>query len=191
MAGAGKKLHGNGARRKARSPAASVSDGGYGMPPHPVCLRAGQKYWPRSARRRRPFILGTVGRDGIVTARRVDGARERVTIAAVRLLQARADGQGGHYQFLGWTPRRYKTWAVVLTTGSPSATLVVPEWHPARPVTFPVRLLPQSAHRPGAWLVVRADLSASTAGRLSVAAMRHCEDPGEQRCPRPTWTPAR
>src|SRR5580704_675248 len=143
MGAAGKKLNGHGARSSARSPAASVSDGGYGNPPHPAPIRAGQRFWPRSRRPGRPrrsFEVRSVSAGGVVV-RRLDGARERATIAASRLAETTTNGQGRHFQFMGWRPRRYKTWAVVLVVEDARSTLVLPEWHPARPVMLSTRLL--------------------------------------------------
>ena len=187
MGAAGKKLHRHGARTKARSPAASVSDGGYGAPPHPVRIRAGQRFWPRSGRRRRPIVVCGVGEDGIVRARRIDGDREGVRVSAARLAARRADGQGLYYQFIAWAPRRYRTWAVVVSVDASEATLVLPEWHPARPVRLPSRLMPEGARYANAWLSLRVDLSVSAAGQLNPAGLSACADPGLELCSRPAW----
>lgn len=119
------------------------------------------------------------------------GARERATIAVGLLGRARTDGQGKDFQFFGWKPRRYGTWAVIVLTEESHATLVLPEWHPARPVVFFARLLPAQARGPGAWLRLHADLSAPHAARLNLSDFELCTDPGEEYCPRPVWTPAR
>lgn len=190
MGPTGKNLHGHGKRRTSTSPAASVSDGGYGLPPHPIRIRGGQRFWPRHSRgrRRRPFVVQAVDAD-TVRARRLDEAHERVTIAVARLEQTRADGQGEHYQFIAWAPRRYRTWATVVTILGAEATLVLPEWHPGRPVRLPVRLLPESARFAGAWAEMKANLSAPSGGRLNVDELQACNDPGPTRCPRPVWLP--
>ncbi len=187
MGAAGKKLHGHGARTKARSPAASVSDGGYGAPPHPVRIRAGQRYWPRFGTRRRPIVVCGVDADGVVRARRLDGAGERVRVTAKRLVARRPDGQGRYYQFIAWAPRRYQTWAVVVRADSSETILVLPEWHPARPVRLPSRLLPEGARPMQHWLSLRVDLSVSAAGQLNPAALIVCADPGIELCGRPAW----
>jgi hypothetical protein len=109
-----------------------------------------------------------------VVARRVDGARELVGLTRSRLLATREDGQGRFFQFLGWSPRRYRTWALVVEVGDPTATLVLPEWHPTRPVSMPARLLPDGA-RQGVWLRLSADLSAPAPGRLCPASLSVCE----------------
>jgi hypothetical protein len=189
MGAAGKKLDGGGARSRARSPSASVSDGGYGARPHPTRIRAGQKFWPRSGRRRRPFVVCKVGLGGVVYGRPVDGASERVRTTAARLAARRPDGQGRFYSFLAWAPRRYRTWAVVMNIAEARAVLVLPEWHSGRPVPFPARLLPRDARRAGAWLTLRADLSVPAAGQLNLSDLSGCPDPGIVRCPRPTWEP--
>jgi hypothetical protein len=189
MAAAGKKLRGHGARNRAQSPAASVSDGGYGARPHPTPIRAGQRFWPRSrrtGRRRSPLEVRSV-RAGSVVVSRLDRARERSTIAASRLQAAGPDGQGVEFQFLGWRPRRYATWAVVGAADGDCVMLVLPEWHPGRPVMRLARLLPPGATRPGEWLALEADLSAPYPARLNLSDLERCADPGE-RCPRPIWT---
>jgi len=187
MGAPGRKLHRHGARSKARSPAASVSDAGYGAPPHPVRIRAGQRFWPRSGRRRRPIVVCGIGDDGFVRARRLDGDRERVRVSAARLAARRPDGQGRYYQFIAFAPRRYQTWAVVVRVDTDETTLVLPEWHPARPVRLPSRLLPEQARRPQTWLSLRADLSVSAGGQLNPAELSVCADPGLELCDRPAW----
>jgi hypothetical protein len=191
MGAAGKDLHGHGKRHSFNSPSAAVSDGGYGLPPHPVRIRPGQKFWSRSSpgRRRLPIVVGAIHR-GNVDARRTDRLRERVTVSLPRLSATRPDGQGEHYQFIAWTPRRYRTWAVVVDVDGDRLILVLPEWHPARPVRFPTRLLPAGC-RHGAWLAVKADLSATSAARLNLDGLAACEDPGRSRCPLPVWLAAR
>jgi hypothetical protein len=190
MGAAGKKLDGGGARSRARSPTASVSDGGYGARPHPARIRAGQKFWPRSGRRRRAFVVCKVGLGGVVYGRPVDGASEHVRTTAARLAATRSDGQGRYYSFLAWAPRRYRTWAVVMRIEEARALLVLPEWHPGRPVPFPARLLPRDARRAGVWLTVRVDLSVPAAGQLNLSDLSSCPDPGIVRCPKPIWEPA-
>jgi hypothetical protein len=184
MAAAGKKLHGHGARRRARSPAASVSDGGYGPPCHPVRVLVGQRFWPRYGLRRRPFVVFRVAADGTVYGRRLDSAGGRVKSTALRLTATRVDGEGLYYVFLGWSARRYRTWAVLVGSQGGESCLVFPEWHPARCVVFPRRLLPPDADA-GAWMTVRASLSAVAGGQLNPCAFACCEDPGVERCPRP------
>jgi len=49
--------------------------------------------------------------DGTVHERRTDGAGEPLVATSARLLAVDADGNGEHYSFIGWTPRRYRTWA--------------------------------------------------------------------------------
>lgn len=186
MAAAGKKLRGHGARSKARSPAASVGDGGYSPPPHPMRLLAGQRFWPRRATCRRPFVVARAPCDDVVVGVRIDGGRERVRTTAHRLLATRPDGQGLHYSFLGWESRRYRTWAVVMAIEQSAATVVLPEWHPGRPVRLPSSLLPVRAGV-GRWLTLRADLSVSAGGQPNPSGFACCEDPGVARCRRPTW----
>lgn len=188
MAAAGKKLHGHGASSKARSPAASLSDSGYGRPPHPLRVRAGQRYWPRRAACRRPFAITGAPAGEFVVGVRADGARERVRTSTRRLLATRLDGQGLHYSFLGWQSRRYRTWAIVVELDDAWATVVLPEWHPARPVRLLARLLPAHAGL-GQWLTVRANLCVVAAGQLNPSYFVCCSDPGPDRCHRPAWRP--
>ena len=178
MAAAGKKLRGHGARSKARAPAGSVSDGGYGPPPHPVRVLVGQRYWPRRASCRRPFAIISAPRNDCVIGVRTDGRRERVRITAHRLLARRADGRGLHYSFLGWESRRYRTWAVVVAIDDTVGTLVLPEWHPARPLRMPAGLLPNGACQ-GCWLTLKADLYAVAPGQLNPSDFACCDDPGQ------------
>jgi hypothetical protein len=164
------------AHTKALSPRAQAKDGGYGPPPHPRLARPGQRYWPRAARRREVMILRRV--DGEHALMERPGSRQapvRVTLA--RLLAVRADGQGRHYQFHGFAPRRYVTPAYVWSLGDAEAVLCLPEWHPGRAVRLPVRLLPPDARHAGAWLRARCDLSASSAGRLQVADLTSSAEP--------------
>jgi hypothetical protein len=188
MGGAGKKLHGHGARSSARSPAAAVTDTGHARPPHPIRVRVGQKFWPRAGRRRRPFVVIRVGRDGLVAGRRTDGEHEPVHLTALRLLATRNDGQGRHYSFLAWTPRRYRTWAVLTERNATFATLVLPEWHPGRAVRLPTRLVPGEL-REGEWLMLRADLHVCGAGQLNPSHLTPCADPGPELCHRPSLVP--
>lgn len=176
------------AHTKALSPPASVGDGGWGMPPHPLAVRPGQRYWPRAGRRKLPFVVRRVSGEQVV-GQRLDNDGRVVHLTAARLLATRDDGQGRHYAFSGHIPRRYATHAVVVALEDERATLVVPEWHPARPVVLPARQLPAGAVRVGAWFAAQADLSASSAPRLALAGFVAVEDPGPRRAHRPTWRP--
>jgi hypothetical protein len=64
------------------------------------------------------------------------------------------------------------------------ASLCCPEWHPARPVSLPARLLPLGT-APGDWLSCTADLSAASAGQLNLAFLALGDDPGAATCHRP------
>jgi hypothetical protein len=189
MGASGKKLLGHGQRRKSTSPAVSVSDGRFGAPPHPICARTGQKYWPLTGARRRAFVVQSVSPDGLVKARRIDGKREHLKASAERITARTAEGHGRYYSFLAWVPRRYRTWATVMSVAEAQATLVLPEWHPGRPISFPARLLPEQARRCGAWLTLQADLSVAAGGQLNPSHLSCCEEPDLSLCPRPTWEP--
>jgi hypothetical protein len=153
------------AHTKALSPRAQPKDGGYGLPPHPLSARAGQVYWPRGARTRRLLVVRSVRESRVVIAP-ADDRRAATTISIRRLMATRADGQGLHFQFQGFAPRRYDTNAYVWSMDADEAVLCLPEWHAGRPVRMPARLLPPAARHGGAWLKLRCDLSASSAARL-------------------------
>lgn len=161
-----------------------MSDGGHGSPPHPLTARPGQRYWPRTGRRRRPFVVRRV--EGThATGTRLEGQRDAVRVSLARLLETRADGQGRYYQFQGFVSRRYVTWAYVARIDQPHAVLYIPEWHPGRPVALRLSLLPREAREPGTWLSLRCDLSASTPARLQPSHLGVTRDPGPERLRRP------
>lgn len=155
------------AHTKALSPRASASGGGFGLPPHPLEIRTGQRFFPRSGERRVAFDVVRVRGDK-VTIRREDGALVRA-LGLARLLAVGSDGQGKAYQFLGFLPRRYRTVAYVAAVDERDAVLCLPEWHPGRPVRYFPALLPEGARAPGAWITVRCDLSAPSGARLQLA----------------------
>lgn len=190
MGGAGKKLLGHGARRKQNSPPAQTKDGGYGLPPHPVEVRAGQHYFPRRGKRRGPIRVVRVDRRrGIAQVRDVGGVAPSARIALTRLLAVRVDGQGRYFQHVGFDSRRYRTYAV-LTSQEPDqlATLVLPEWHPSRAVKLPARLVPDGVGL-GDWMCCAADLSRGRAAWLNVSDLRAVADPGPAVCHRPRYAP--
>lgn len=102
-----------------------------------------------------------------------------------RLLARRPDGQGRYFQFLGWSPRRYRTSATVISVEDQIATLILPEWHPTLPVHLPLRLLPASAQTPDAQLALTADLSAPAAGKLNPASLTIHRNPPKPKHGRP------
>jgi hypothetical protein len=178
------------AHTKALSPPAQSKDNGYGAPPHPLAIRPGQRFWPLSGRRRRPFAVRAVDADGgRAVGRRLDGAGETVRVTLERLLALDDGGQGAHYRLLGFLPGRYTTWATVVALDADDAVLVLPEWHPARPARCPARLLPSDARAVGSWMRCTADLSQPRTARLGLTGLRPAEDPGPGLCHRPAWTP--
>ena len=177
------------AHTKALSPAAQSKDGGYGAPPHPLTVRTGQCYRPR-AKPRRPFSVQRVA-DGVALGRKLDGKREPVRISVERLLEVGADGHGRRYRFQGFRSRRYDTYARVMAIEDARAVLCFPEWHPRRPVSLSLSLVPREARRPGTWLLARADLSASSGARLEPSNFRSVDDPGDGVVARPDLTPSR
>lgn len=181
MAAAGKAYV---SRTKGLSPPAQTKDGGYGPPPHPIRLRIGMKFWPRVGKRKRPFVLRAI-RDTHALGTRIDGEGETVRVTVARLLATRPDGQGAHYQFLGFPRRRYRTFATVHSVDGDYAILALPEWHPRRPVRFPLRLLPAESRQPGTWLRCVADLGAPVAAHLNLADPIRVPDPGADVCHRP------
>jgi hypothetical protein len=174
------------AHTKALSPRAQAKDGGYGPPPHPHAVRPGQRYWPRSARRRDVVTVKRVDFEQVVMGRPGGHGGPPIRITVARLLAVRADGQGRHYQFQGFVPRRYVTYAYVLSVADSEAVLCLPEWHPARAVCLLPRLLPDDGRVAGAWLRLRCDLSASSAGRLQPADLVTSAAP-EPGFPAPAW----
>jgi hypothetical protein len=154
------------AHTKALSPRAQLKDGGFGVPPHPVAIRHGQQYWPRSGGAREVWTVRRIDGDAVLV-QSPEGRTKRLRLE--RLLQTRADGQGRHFQFQGFAGKRNSTLAHVVSVVGTDAVLCLPEWHPRRPVPYPARLLPAQALAAGSWLAVRCDLSASSASRLQLA----------------------
>jgi len=173
---------------KALSPPAQSKDGGYGTPPHPKRVLVGMRFWPRTGRRKRPFQLRSI-RGNYALGVRIDGGGETVRVNVARLLATREDGQGAHYQFLGCPRRRYRTFATVHSVEADHAILVLPEWHPRRPVRLALELLPVETREPGAWLGCVADLGAPTAAQLNLSHLKLGRDPGPERCHRPALVP--
>lgn len=174
MAGAGKAFI---KHSKPLSPPEQVHDNGFGHPPHPLVIREGMRFFPRKKEPRKPAWPLTVrsapDEQGKVRCRRDEPTGPvDVEVSASWLLARRADGQGSHVQFAGWAPRKYRTCAQVVEVVDGLATLVLPEWHPARPVPLDGRLLPQGARCAGAWLQLRADLSAGRAAKLSPSHLK-------------------
>jgi hypothetical protein len=181
----GKKLRGGGARKKVNSPAATPALG-FGAPPHPLRVLAGQRYAPLHARRKRPFTITRGPRGDRVSAVKDDGQRERIELRTGRLLAADSDGRGEHYRFIAYTPgRRYRTYAYVAAIRGELAVLVLPDWHPRRPARMARRLLPPAARGEGAWLTCTADLGQPQAGRLNIAPLLACATPRPEICHRP------
>jgi hypothetical protein len=176
------------AHTKALSPRQQSKDGGYGLPPHPMAIRSGQRFWPRRGRQRRTFVVRSVRR-GQVLGVRVEGSADAVTVPLARLLAVRADGQGAYYQFQGYQPRKYATLAQVCELEDNLVILCVPEWHPHRPVRLVARLIPEEARHPGAWVALRCDLSVPTAGRLQPSDIRAVTAPDPADVDRPELRP--
>ncbi|WCB91852.1 hypothetical protein DSM104299_00530 [Baekduia alba] len=186
MGASGKKLPGHGARRKALSPGPSIKDSNYGPRPHPVALRAGQRFWPRAGERRRGFAIVRVD-DRHAFGQREDGDARLARHAVSRLLAADADGRGRHFAFTGWVPgRRYRALARVVAVGD-AATLVLPDWHPGHPIRLPAGLLRGAG--PGDWVDVRADLGAASPATLQLDLVGVAAPPAEGTLPAITYAP--
>ena len=166
------------AHTKALSPAPSNADNGWGLPPHPVRARPGQRYWQRRGKHRRLFVVRRVTATAAIGVR-LDGEGEPVRVPLVRLLARRADDQGSSYQFQGFAPRSYRTCAFVAELDESEAVLLLPEWHPGRPLRLLDRLLPEDAREPGRWISLKCDLSASSPARLQPNSMR-VADPDQE-----------
>jgi hypothetical protein len=67
--------------------------------------------------------------------------------------------------------------------GADAISLVLPEWHPSRTVSYPRRLAPGALA--GCWLELTADLGQAQAAALNPAEFCACGDPGGERCHRP------
>jgi hypothetical protein len=186
MGAAGKKLRGHGARHKSNSPTATAATGGYAPLPHPRRVLTGQRYTPLKARRRRPFTITRQLKNGRVYAVKLDEQRERITLETARLLAVDDAGEGLHYRFLGYQPaRRYDTFAYLASLDPNTALLCLPDWHSQRLVRLPLVLLPDGTRRAGQWFRCTADLGQPTAGRLNIADLLACTDPGRRVCHQP------
>jgi hypothetical protein len=124
--------------------------------------------------------------NGRVFATRTDASEERFTLTAARLLASDPNGAGRYYRFVAYTAgRRYRTYAFLAALDNDQALLHLPDWHPARPVRYPARLLPAGALCPGAWLSCSADLGQPQGAKLNLADLQPCSDPGAT-CHRPS-----
>lgn len=178
------------AHSKSNSPNSQPADNGYGPPPHPLRVVGGQRYWPRYGHQRRAFQVGRVqAADRIVWAQFLDADEGKARVSEARLLARAPDQQGRFFAFGGYAPRRYSTWATLVDVddASGNALLVLPEWHPGRPLHLPRHLIPAAAL--GEWMTCRADLSVGRAAQLDVSDVKLCADPGPARCWRPTYQP--
>jgi hypothetical protein len=167
-----------------------LKDSCYGRPPHPICIRRGQLYWPRNARNgRHQFRVVRTLTDGHAQVRRTDGAGQPISVSTVRLLAVDEHGDGNFYRFMGWTPGRYRTWvcAAGYDREGEMLVLVLPEWHPRRPVLVLKQSLPFAVTGPGEWMIATADLSAPYPARLKLAILSPYRDPGRTVCPAPAW----
>lgn len=94
-----------GVHSKARSPAGSVSDRGYGRPPHPLRVQAGSATGLAGLR---------VGDHSLSPARRVTMSSSESAPTARGSACGQQPTARLNYSFLGWEPRRYRTWAIVV-----------------------------------------------------------------------------
>lgn len=176
------------AHSKSNSPPSQAKDGGYGTPPHPLRVFGGQRYWPRYGDQRRTFQVGRVqAADRVVWGRFLDQEEGKARVSEARLLARRDDGHGRFFAFGGFAPRRYSTWATLVgfDVDADAAILVLPEWHPARPLRLPRRLVPVETI--GAWMNCRADLALGRSAQLNVSDLQLRRDPGVDRCHRPAY----
>jgi hypothetical protein len=125
-------------------------------------------------------VIISVRGDGSVRAAKEDGKREPLILRAERLLAVDELGRGRHYRFIAYRQgRRYRTHAYVAAVDGAQATLVVPEWHPLRPVHFPLRLIPPQAQHIGMWMTLTADLGQPHGAGLNPARLEPCPAPSE------------
>src|ERR1700679_938271 len=177
MGASGKKLRGHGAPHKQNSPAPTPASDGWEPVPHRRRVINGQRYSPHTGKRRRPFTVTSHLTSGAVFAVKVDGRQERVRLSAERLLAAGEDGLGTHYPFIAYTAaRRYRTYAYLVSIEDRQAQLLIPDWHPRRPVRLPAALLPDGAREPGAWIACTADLGQAHGAKLNLAQLTACAD---------------
>ncbi len=169
---------------KALSPKPQAASTEHGPPDHPVIVRPGQRYWPRRGNARVGFSVRRVAGDVAIAARE-NGDKKSLEIPAATLLARRKDGQGAYHQFIGFRPRKYESHAYVHAVGPEEAILCFPEWHPRRPVSLFISLLPDDARFDGAWLSLSCDLSASSGARLEPHDLALAADPGSERIARP------
>lgn len=170
------------AHTKSLSPAAGPDAGGWGQPPHPRVVVAGQRFWSRRGKRKQCLTIRRVA--GETAYGRRDDEKD-VTVKVARLLERRPDGEGAHYRFGGHLPRRYQTFATVCGLKGSEAILCLPDWHPARPVRLPAALLAPEMRQAGTWLSLSANLAAASGAQLEVANFEAAEDPGPGRLERP------
>jgi len=176
------------AHTKGLSPRVGAATDAYGLPPHPLQARPGQRYWSRTGSRRAAFDVKRVAGDQAHGQREAGGVN--VTVTLPRLLAVRdEDDQGRWYQFLGCLPRRYKTFAQVVDRDERLAVLCVPEWHPRRPALLFTRLLPPGADAPGAWVGLTCDLSAPSGSRLQPSGLVAVAPPDATVCHASALTP--
>lgn len=140
---------------------------------HPKRIRAGQVFFPRVGRRRRPM-----------TVRSVEGEWVRVTLedtsqrrlALERLLAVDDDGAGVHYRFQGWKPlpRGYRTAVVVVAVDVDlgRCRLVLPEWDPATEIEELLSALPPTMRESNAAGSCMANLASPSAAGLGIHACR-------------------
>lgn len=143
-------------------------------------------YWsPKTGKKKRPFVATRSLKNGTVYGEKVEGAGERFQLTAARMLAVDQDGRALHYDFVAYTERRYKTFAYFAGDDGKNAVLVLPEWHPCRPVRFPLSLVPAAARFEGSWMTCTADMGQWTGGALNVADLKPCADPGAELVHRP------
>ena len=174
--------------KKSLSPPSQPKDAGWGNPPHPLHLTRGMRFWPRTGKRKQPFEIRGIAGD-VANGLRLGPEGGTLRLTTARLLAVRDDGQGRHYQFSGYKPGRYTTYAYVHSIDQRHALLVLPNWHNRRPVSFPAELVPRDSRVPGSWLRCQADLGAATAARLNIARPRPCAPPPATRCHPPAYAP--
>jgi hypothetical protein len=184
----GKKLQGQGAPHKNKSPMPTPALG-WEATPHPLRVINGQRYAPLAGRTRRPFVVTSHLKSGSVFAVRTDASQERFALTEARLLAVDAEGAGLRYRFIAFTPgRRYRTFAFLAELVDGQALLRLPDWHPARPVRYPAALLPDGGDQSGQWMRCSADLGQPQGAQLNIADLEPCPDPGPQVCHRPQTT---
>ena len=149
---------------------------------HPKRIRAGQMFFPLHGDRRRRLTVLRIKGEWVRAAREGGG---EVNLAVDRLLDVDEQGQGAHYRFHGWKPRRrgYRTELRVADVSAEAGRCVVvlPEWDPETEIEEALAALPEELRAVGAVGSCMANLSSSSAAGLEIHNCRPYKARGASR----------